>query len=77
MSLAGEKLIEAATEILAESGMHAVTVSDVCRRAGYSRQTAYVHFGNVATLKKETARYARKTNNERAITWLDMSGWEG
>lgn len=72
MSKANEKLIKAATEILAESGMHAVTISDVCRRAGFSRQTAYVNFGNVANLREEAARYARQTNNERAIAWLDM-----
>ncbi|MDN2495316.1 TetR family transcriptional regulator [Nocardia sp. 852002-20019_SCH5090214] len=40
------RLIDAATELLAEGGVDAVTIDAVIRRAGVARATLYRHFGS-------------------------------
>src|ERR1700750_760341 len=43
---AERKLLEAATELIAERGVRAVTLAAVGERAGYSRGLVTHHFGN-------------------------------
>lgn len=68
------KILQTGVEILAESGLAAVTVSDVAKRAGFSRQTVHVNFRNVEGLRAEVIKEARRVGNQRAIQWLDLAG---
>lgn len=61
-----EALIAAALELIAENGIDALTLSQVARRAGVSRATAYREFGDkdgllAAVAQHEIARMATET----------------
>jgi AcrR family transcriptional regulator len=58
----GRRLIEAAIELGAEKGFDRTSVTDICRRAGYSK--AMVH-----------ERYGSKTGLLRAVMETDFERW--
>lgn len=45
-----DRLLDAATELLASGGIDAVTVDSVTRRSGVARTTLYRNFGNITEL---------------------------
>lgn len=45
-----DRLLDAATELLASGGVEAVTVDSVTRRSGVARTTLYRNFGNITEL---------------------------
>lgn len=49
-SLAEQRIVAAALELIAERGISAVTMSAVAERAGVARQTLYNHFADVDTI---------------------------
>jgi AcrR family transcriptional regulator len=61
-----ERLLDAASLEAAERGLGELTLTRVGARAGVSRQTMYVHFGNRLTLLGEMARRDDHTSGFRA-----------
>lgn len=61
-----ERLLDAAWQEAVEVGPEALTLRDVAARAGLSRQTVYLHFGNRSTLLVEMARRIDTTSGFRA-----------
>lgn len=53
-----EKLLSAGLALFRAHGPGAVTLADVARAAGVTRQTVYLHFGNRAGLLTEVARHS-------------------
>jgi AcrR family transcriptional regulator len=51
-----DRLLDAAWAVVSETGVNELTLADVGARAGVSRQTVYLHFGNRSTLLVEMAR---------------------
>lgn len=68
-------ILTAGVELLTDRGVDAVTVTDVARRSGYSRQTLHATFGDAAGLRAAVCDHAREVGNERANTWLNLTGW--
>lgn len=52
-----EKLVSAGLVLFRRNGVAAVTLADVAKEAGFSRQTVYLNFGNRAGLLTEVARH--------------------
>lgn len=52
-----EKLVSAGLVLFRRNGVAAVTLADVAKEAGVSRQTVYLNFGNRAGLLTEVARH--------------------
>jgi AcrR family transcriptional regulator len=67
-----EKMVSAGLVLFREQGVAAVTLADVARAAGVSRQTVYLHFGNRAGLLTEIAR-ANDLNSPLAKKLRDTS----
>jgi AcrR family transcriptional regulator len=52
-----EKLVATGLTLFRARGVEAVTLADVAKAAGVSRQSVYLHFGNRAGLLTEVARH--------------------
>ena len=52
-----ETILEAAREVLAQDGQEGLSVSEVARRAGVNRGTAYQHFQTREQLVEATVRW--------------------
>lgn len=61
-----ERLLEAASELIAQRGAEALSISEVARRAGLNRTTAYSHFARRADL----AAAVRQAYQRRALEML-------
>ncbi|MBA2240658.1 MAG: TetR/AcrR family transcriptional regulator [Solirubrobacterales bacterium] len=48
-----EQILDAAKELVGESGMHAVSIESVARRAGITRPIVYSHFGDLPGLLEQ------------------------
>jgi AcrR family transcriptional regulator len=68
-------ILTAGVELLTDRGVDAVTVTDVAKRSGYSRQTLHAAFGDAACLRAAVCDHTREVGNERANKWLDLAGW--
>ena len=73
------RILAAAWEITQKRGIAAVTLGDVGRRAGVSRQSVYLHFGNKATLLVEMAHRVDRTSGftQRLAATRDLPPLEG
>jgi AcrR family transcriptional regulator len=67
-----DKMVSAGLALFRRQGVAAVTLADVARAAGVSRQTVYLHFGNRAGLLTEIAR-ANDLNSPFAKKLRDTS----
>ncbi|HWM88191.1 MAG TPA: helix-turn-helix domain-containing protein [Kofleriaceae bacterium] len=73
-----DEILSAAIAVFFRHGLHRVTVEDVAREAGVSRQTVYTRFGNKEKLFVAAARYLMDEAHERAREALAAPGelWE-
>lgn len=69
-----ERILDTAWELARDRGLSAVTVAEIARAAGVSRQLVYVHFSNRAGLLVAMARHqdARSGFRERAIATREL-----
>jgi AcrR family transcriptional regulator len=61
---ARERVLETAWKMIAEQRSAAITLVDVAKRAGVSRQTVYVNFGNRAGLLLAMVEHSDETSPE-------------
>lgn len=73
------RILTAAWEISQERGIAAMTLGDVGRRAGVSRQSVYLHFGNKATMLVEMAHRVDRTSGftQRLAATRDLPPLDG
>lgn len=68
-----EHILQVAGQLFAERGYRAVTVREICRRAGVNISAVNYYFGSKETLYLETVRFAARqcTRNVPIVTWTE------
>lgn len=69
-----EEIVEAATALVDERGLEAVSMTATARRAGVSRPTVYKWFSNRDDLLAAVKYEATRTQNARVVAWFTLAG---